>query len=76
MNYYLPFIPDGTLIRFPNSARLYIKVCDRMGTGGVVAVDNGMYVKTSDLSSLGLPADDVEIVAERGTWGVYCDPLG
>lgn len=75
MNYYLPFIPNGTLIRFPNSGRLYIKVCDRGGTGGIVAIDSGTYVKTSDLHSLSLSADNVEIVAERGTWGVYCDPL-
>lgn len=73
MNYYLPFIPDGTLIRFPNSDRLYIKVCDRGGTGGIVAIDNWKYTKTSDLHYLDLPADDVEIIAERGAWGVHYD---
>ena len=73
MNYYLPFIPDGTLIRFPNSATLYMKVCGRNGIGGVVNLDNGKYTKTSDLHYLDLPADDVEIIAERGAWGVHYD---
>lgn len=73
MNYYLPFIPDGTLIRFPNSARFYIKVCGKNGIGGIVGIDNGKYVETRDLHLLGLSPDNVEIVAERGAWGVYCD---
>lgn len=73
MNYYLPFIPDGTLIRFPNSATLYIKVCGRNGIGGVVAVDSGRYIKSSDFYDLDWPVDDVEIVAERGAWSVHCD---
>lgn len=70
---HLGFAPDGSIIRFPNSARFYMKVCDREGIGGVVAIDNGMYVKTSDLHYLGLSADNVEIVAKRGTWGVHYD---
>lgn len=73
MNYYLPSIPDGTLIRFPNSATLYIKVCDRNGAGGVVNLNNGKYTKTSDLHYLGFSPDNVEIVAERGAWGVHYD---
>ncbi len=70
---HLGFAPDGSIIRFPNSARFFMKVCDRNGIGGVVAVDNGMYVKTSDLHYLDLSPDNVEIVAERGTWGVWLD---
>jgi hypothetical protein len=69
-------VPDGSVIRFPNSARYYMKVCDKNGVGGIVTLDTGMYVKTSDLSYLGLSADSVEIVAERGDWGVYCDVEG
>lgn len=72
----LASVDDGSIITFPNSARFYIKVCDKNGIGGVVAVDNGMYVKTSDLSYLGLSADSVEVVAERGTWGVWLDVEG
>lgn len=73
----LASIPDGSIIQFPHSARYYMKVCDENGVGGVVALDNGLYVKTSDLSScLGLSPDEVEIVAERGDWGVYCDVKG
>lgn len=72
----LASVPDGSVITFPNSARFYIKVCDKNGIGGVVAIDNGMYVKTSDLSYLGLSADNVEVVAERGTWGVWLDKEG
>ncbi len=72
----LASVPDGSVITFSNSARFYIKVCDKNGIGGVVAVDNGMYVKTSDLSYLGLSADSVEVVAERGTWGVWLDVEG
>lgn len=73
MNYYLSFIPDGTLIRFPNSADLYIKVCGKNGIGGVVAIDSGKYVESRDLRDFGWPVDDVEIVAERGAWGVWLD---
>ena len=64
----LASVPDGSIICFPNSARFYIKVCDKDGIGGIVALDNGMYVKTSDLSYLGLSADNVQMVAERGNW--------
>lgn len=75
--YTLASIPDGSVIQFPNSVRYYMKVCDENGVGGVVALDNGLYVKTSDLSScLGLSPDKVRIIAERGNWGVYCDVEG
>lgn len=73
MNYYLPFIPDGTLIRFPNSADLYIKTCGRNGIGGVVRVDSGTYIESRDLRCLGFPVDDVEIVAYRGGWNVQLE---
>lgn len=73
MNYYLPFIPNGTLIRFPNSATIYLKVCGRNGVGGIVAIDSGRYIKSSDLYYLDMPTDNVEIVAERGAWSVHCD---
>ena len=58
-------VPDGAIIHFPNSARDYMKVCDKNGVDGVVALDNGMYVKAHDLSYLGLSADSVEIVYKR-----------
>lgn len=73
MNYYLPFIPNGTLIRFPNSATIYLKVCGRNSVGGIVAIDSGRYIKSSDLYYLDMPTDNVEIVAERGAWSVHCD---
>jgi hypothetical protein len=70
--YTLASVPDGSVIQFSHSARYYLKVCGEDGIGGVVALDNGLYVKTSDLSScLGLSPDEVEIVTERGDWDVW-----
>jgi hypothetical protein len=69
-------VPDGSIIRFPNSTRNYIKTCDKNGVGGVVAIDNGMYIRTSDLHYVGLSSDNVEVIAERGTWGLWFDVEG
>lgn len=66
-------VPDGAIICFPHSARYYMKVCDKNGVGGVVALDNGMYVKARDLGYLGFSADNVEIIAERGYVHFFID---
>ena len=67
----LASIPDGSVIRFPGSTRYYLKVRDKDGVSSVVALDNGMLIKTSDLSYFDLSADDAEVVAWYGDWDVY-----
>jgi hypothetical protein len=42
---------DGSIVTFPNSIYMFMKVCDKNGNGGVVALTNGFYVPTRDLEN-------------------------
>lgn len=42
-------IPDGHLVKFPNSAQTFMKVCTRDGLGGVVDIATGELIMTKDL---------------------------
>lgn len=54
MKIHVGFIKEGTILLFPNSAYVYIKVCGRDGVGGVVNLSTGLYIPTSDLEEEGL----------------------
>jgi len=42
-------VKDGAIIMFPGSVVYWMKVCSRDGIGGVVNLNNGLYVPVSDL---------------------------
>jgi len=63
-------IPDGAVIRFANSAYLYLKVCDHNGRGGIVNLKNGRYTPTNEIySQLGLSPTKAIFVA-NSVWEV------
>ena len=48
------FVRDGSVVEFPNSAYLYMKVCDRNGNGGIVCLATGEYFNRQQLIADGL----------------------
>ena len=64
MKIHIGFIKDGTILRFPNSTYVYMKVCDRNGVGGVVNLSTGLYISTSDLEKEGLSPMDAYTLKE------------
>ena len=54
---------DGAIVRFPASARFFMKVCQRStGLGGVVDITNGEYIPTNELDKYAL-GQQVMIIA-------------
>lgn len=63
-------MPDGAVIRFANSAYLYLKVCDKNGRGGIVNLKNGQFTPVSKIySQLGLSPTKAIFVA-NSVWEV------
>ena len=53
MKIHIGFIKEGAILYFPNSAYIYMKVCDRNGVGGVVNLSTGLYISVSELEAEG-----------------------
>lgn len=51
---HIASVRDGSIVRFPNSAYEYMKVCDSNGIGGVVRLTQGEYINSRDLEREGL----------------------
>lgn len=53
MKYETPVagVKDGSIICFPNSIQMYMKVCDRNGHGGVVRLLDGKYIGSENLEA-------------------------
>lgn len=67
---HVGFMPDGAVIRFPNSAYWYLKVCDYDGRGGIVNLKNGQFTPTNKIySQLGLSPEKAIFVA-NSVWEV------
>lgn len=51
MKYETPVasVKDGSIICFPKSVFMYMKVCDRNGHGGVVRLLSGRYISSENL---------------------------
>lgn len=59
-------VKDGSLVCFPHSNVVFMKVCDSSGMGGVVDLMAGEYIPTNKLCERGLNlrcwvvADDID----------------
>lgn len=51
---HIASVTDGAIVRFPNSAYEYMKVCDKNGIGGVVRLFHGEYINSRVLEAEGL----------------------
>ena len=58
-------IPDGHLVKFPNSTRTFMKVCTRDGLGGVVDITTGELIMTRDLHKYNFDVWCSECYGER-----------
>jgi len=44
-------VKDGSIICFPKSIHMYMKVCDKNGHGGVVKLYGGKYIGSENLEA-------------------------
>lgn len=66
----VPGIMDGSVLCFPTAREphniyYFLKVCSRYGIGGVVRLDHGWYIPTTDLEDYGIDYQKAVVVAKN-----------